>query len=118
MTSSRWFRGGLTGLLFSLLATLSARGETPKPDATKKDDKAGIEFFEKKIRPMLVQHCYECHAADSKKIKGGLLLDTRDGVRKGGESGAAVVPGKVGDSLLIEALRHEGLEMPPKQKLP
>ncbi len=82
------------------------------------DEHAGIEFFEKKIRPVLVQHCYECHAADSKAIKGSLLLDSREGWRNGGDSGPSIVSGKPNDSLLIKALRHEdGLEMPPKGKL-
>ncbi len=83
------------------------------------DEQVGIEFFEKKIRPVLVQHCQECHAADSKAIKGGLLLDSREGWRKGGDSGPSIISGKPNDSLLIKALRHEdGLEMPPKGKLP
>ena len=50
-----------------------------------------IEFFETKIRPVLVQHCYECHSAAAKDIQGGLRLDSRPGIRKGGETGAAVV---------------------------
>ncbi|MDX1926116.1 MAG: DUF1553 domain-containing protein [Pirellulaceae bacterium] len=77
-----------------------------------------LEFFEAKIRPVLVQHCYECHSSDSKSIKGGLLLDTRAATRKGGDSGPAVVANNVADSLLISALKHESLEMPPKGKLP
>src|SRR5205085_7271600 len=76
------------------------------------------EFFEKKVRPGLVQHCYQCHSAEAKKLKGGLHLDTRDGVRKGGETGPAIVPGKPADSLLIQALRYGELKMPPKGKLP
>ncbi len=78
----------------------------------------GIEFFEKKIRPVLVKHCYECHSAASDEAKGELVLDYRDGLRGGGESGAAIVPGKPQESLLLEALRHESFEMPPKKKLP
>jgi hypothetical protein len=81
----------------------------------------GVEFFEKNIRPVLVRHCYQCHsakAAASKKLKGGLQLDTRARIRAGGDTGPAVVPGKVADSLLIRALRHEELEMPPTGKLP
>lgn len=83
-------------------------------------DDAGIEFFEKKIRPLLVAHCSECHAADAKKLGGGLLLDSRDGVRKGGESGAAIVLGKPDESLLIKAVRYtdDSVKMPPKGKLP
>jgi hypothetical protein len=76
-----------------------------------------LNFFESKIRPVLVTHCYECHAADSKIVQGGLLVDSRDGLRKGGDTGAAIVPGKPDESLLIAALRHNGLKMPPKGKL-
>src|SRR4051812_28913546 len=83
------------------------------------DDPKGIDFFEKNIRPVFVAKCYQCHSASSKELKGELRLDTREGVRKGGESGQVVVPGKPDESLLIRALRHEeGMEMPPKDKLP
>jgi hypothetical protein len=77
-----------------------------------------LEFFEKHIRPVLAEKCFECHAADAEKVKGGLLLDSREGVLKGGDTGPAVVPGKLGDSLIIESIRHEDLEMPPKERLP
>ena len=80
-----------------------------------------FDFFETKIRPVLVNKCYECHsveAANRGKQKGGLLLDTREGIRKGGDTGPAVVPGDVSASLLLKALRQEELEMPPKGKLP
>ena len=79
---------------------------------------AGIEFFEQKIRPVLVKHCYDCHSAESKSVKGGLLLDTRAGVLAGGESGPTVVPRKINDSSILEALRYESFEMPPSGKLP
>ena len=52
-------------------------------------DPAGIEFFEKKIRPLFVEHCYKCHSKDAEKVKGGLLLDTRDEILKGGDTGPA-----------------------------
>ena len=81
-------------------------------------DSAKLAFFESKIRPVLVEHCYECHSAKAKNIRGGLLLDTRAGSRQGGESGAAVVPGNMDESLLLSALRHESFEMPPDRKLP
>ena len=83
-------------------------------------DSAKIEFFEKKVRPALVKHCYECHSAKSEKVKGGLLLDTKLGIRKGGEIGPAVVPGDLKKSLLVEAIHwnNEDLQMPPKKKLP
>ena len=77
-----------------------------------------LEFFETKIRPVLVEHCYECHSEKSDEIAGGLVLDTREGIRRGGESGEAVVPKNVADSLLIGALRYDTYEMPPSGPLP
>ena len=76
-----------------------------------------LTFFEKKIRPVLVSHCYQCHSKNSKSLKGGLALDTLEGIREGGDSGHAVVPGDVEGSVLMEAIRYESMEMPPKQKL-
>ncbi len=78
-----------------------------------------FEFFEQKIRPVLVERCYKCHSAESEKIKGGLLLDTRDGLLKGGETGPALVPGDPEKSLLAQAIRYldPNLQMPPKDKL-
>jgi hypothetical protein len=64
-------------------------------------DRAQVEFFETKIRPVLVEHCYKCHSAQAAKLKGGLRLDTRDGLRKGGDSGPAIVPGDPAGSLLL-----------------
>src|SRR5262245_42554930 len=85
-------------------------------------DPKGVEFFEKKIRPVLVEHCYQCHSPEAqknKKLRGGLLLDTRDNVLKGGDTGPALVPGKADRSLLVQSLRYDGhLKMPPKGKLP
>jgi len=79
----------------------------------------GIEFFEKRIRPILVGHCYECHSTQSKKHKGGLWLDSRESILKGGDSGPALVPGDPDKSLLIRAVRRtdKELQMPPKEKL-
>jgi len=82
------------------------------------DERAQVEFFEAKIRPVLVAHCYECHAASTKNPKGGLLLDTREGIRRGGESGHAVVPGDLDESLIISSLKYESFEMPPQGQLP
>jgi mono/diheme cytochrome c family protein len=83
------------------------------------DAPEGIAFFEQKVRPLLVAKCYECHAADAKKIKGDLLLDTKAGWVKGGEAGPVIVPGKPDESLLIQAVRydHATIKMPPKGKL-
>ena len=78
-----------------------------------------LAFFESKIRPLLAEHCYECHSARASKVKGGLLLDSREGVQKGGDSGAVIVPGEPGKSLLMKALgyRDSDLQMPPDGKL-
>ena len=84
-------------------------------------DKAGFDFFEAKIRPVLVRHCYQCHsakAAATKMLKGGLQVDTREGLLRGGETGPALLAGQPEKSLLIAALKHDGLEMPPKNRLP
>jgi hypothetical protein len=78
-------------------------------------DAAGTEFFEKHIRPVLVERCYKCHSAKAEKLKGGLRLDTRDDLLKGGDSGPVIVPGEPEKSLLIKAVRYmdENLQMPP-----
>ncbi len=77
-----------------------------------------FEFFEKNIRPVLVENCYKCHSATSEKLKGGLLLDTKDGLLKGGDTGPAIVPGDAEKSLLIKAVRQtdDDLKMPPGGK--
>jgi hypothetical protein len=79
---------------------------------------AQLQFFESRIRPLLADNCYKCHSQNSEKLKAGLRLDTRDGVLKGGDSGAAVVPGDPEKSLLIKAVRYTDadLQMPPKGK--
>lgn len=81
-------------------------------------ERSRIDFFEARIRPVLVQHCYECHAAESAIVRGGLQLDSGPAVRQGGDSGAALVPGAPEESLLISALKHESLAMPPDARLP
>jgi hypothetical protein len=81
----------------------------------------GIEFFEKKIRPVLESNCYACHSASSKRLQGGLLLDSREGMLKGGNSGQPVVrPADPDGSLLIRAIRYSDpmLQMPPAGQLP
>jgi len=77
---------------------------------------ADDSFFESKVRPLLVKHCYECHSGE--KTKGGLALDTRAGWEKGGDNGPAIIPGKPEQSHLIKAIRHEdkSLAMPPKSR--
>src|SRR5215831_16804693 len=97
----------MRSLLLALLlaAPATARQETAPPDA------AGLEFFEQKIRPILVEKCYSCHSAGAEKLKGNL---------KGGDLGPSVVPGDPERSLLIKAVRwtDDDLKMPPKKRLP
>ena len=110
MRSSRHHRSPCVATCcLTLCALLSTAG-------VQADD--GVEYFEKHIRPLFVTHCYECHSEKSEKLGGDLSLANRAATRRGGESGPAVVPGDVSASLLIQAIRYDGLEMPPKQKLP
>src|SRR5437016_3255905 len=103
----RWFLRGWCA--WFALAVLSA------PCALAQD----AEFFEKKIRPLLVEQCYKCHSAHAEKLKGGLLLDTKSGLDKGGDNGSVLVRGEPDKSKLIEAVRwtDPDLQMPPKKKL-
>ncbi len=100
----------VAALGFGLLQPLSIDAAEPKD----------VEFFEAKIRPVLVAQCYECHSASSKALKGGLRLDTRAGWATGGDSGPAIVPGKPDESLLIQAVRYDPqfVQMPPNRRLP
>lgn len=95
-------------------------------DAARTGDKPTAEqlaFFETKIRPVLADKCYRCHSEKAEKLRGKLLLDTRDGTRRGGDNGPAVVPGNLKESLLIDAIRYSDPDtaMPPEKaggKLP
>jgi hypothetical protein len=106
--------GGL--LLAGWLTTGPGPGAQPEKGSATPEQ---ISFFEKSIRPVLVRECYSCHATTAKKVRGGLTLDTRAGLRKGGDTGPAVVPGDAENSLLLAAIRHahDKLKMPPKKKL-
>src|SRR5262249_53749020 len=79
---------------------------------------AGLEFFEKEIRPILVEHCVKCHGGE--KVRGGLKLTSGPNLRQGGDSGPVVMPGKPDESLLVKAIRYNDpdLKMPPTGKLP
>src|SRR5690349_4655066 len=122
--SAMWIGRWAVAVWLFACATLLARpalgAEGPAAAA---DRSAGVEFFEQRIRPVLVERCYKCHSAEAeqnKKLKGKLRLDTRDGILKGGESGKpAIVPGDADHSLLIEAIlyKNEDLQMPPKGRL-
>ncbi len=101
------------------VCSLVAMGSLALP-ARAADDPAGVAFFESKIRPVLVERCHECHSSQLKKPKGKLRLDSREGIRTGGSSGPAVVPGDLDASILYQAITAAaGAEpMPPKGKLP
>lgn len=79
-----------------------------------------LEFFEKRVRPLLAEQCFSCHSDAAKKSKGGLRLDSRESILKGGDSGPAIVPGDPDKSRMITSVRytHQDLQMPPKSKLP
>ncbi len=78
-----------------------------------------LDFFEKRVRPLLVERCYKCHSASGDSVKGGLLLDSREGLLRGGNTGPAVVPGDPDASPLVRAVRgsDEEIRMPPKSRL-
>jgi hypothetical protein len=90
----------------ALLLAATLFGAAAPPPGTPDD----LEFFESRIRPVLAQECYACHAVATRK-KGGLALDSRAGLLKGGGSGPAVVPGKPAESLLLRTIRHEDPEL-------
>ncbi len=99
------------------LACLIADAERPAELCAAEPSPADLEFFEKEIRPLLVKHCYDCHSADGAQ-EGRLQLDHISLILKGGATGAAAVPGKPKESLLIEAVQYRGFQMPPNGKLP
>jgi hypothetical protein len=95
-------------ILGLLAAASAARAADPTPEQ--------LAFFESKIRPVLSEKCYKCHSIEQSKAKGGLVLDTKEGLLKGGDSGPGVKPGNVDGSLLIKAILYtdSDLQMPPK----
>src|SRR5262249_30274061 len=109
------------GAVLRWLAAVLAVGSLPiqgdgTRSATGKADSAKEEFFETRVRPLLADNCLECHRAG--KHKGGLRLDGRYAMIKGGDTGRVIVPGKPEESPLIEAIRYQGeVKMPPKKKL-
>lgn len=103
----------------SLLIQAHSYADEPQRElATKPTNEADIVFFEKSIRPLLATHCYECHSANATKLKASLMLDSRQRMLKGGDSGTALVPSKADESPIIEAVKYTSNEMPPKGKLP
>jgi hypothetical protein len=100
--------------LFVLVEAPNVRAQDNAPDA------GALEFFERRVRPILSDNCFSCHSAQSKSLKGGLRLDGRDTMIKGGDTGPAIEPGAPDKSLLIKAIGYKNvdLQMPPKGKLP
>jgi cytochrome c553 len=117
-------RLGKTQIAAAFVATVAVAwafsGSASALAQEKNRDPEAIAFFESKIRPALVKYCYECHSEESGKSKGGLLVDSREALLRGGDTDAAVVPGDLEASLFVTAIRYqdEGFEMPPKGKLP
>jgi mono/diheme cytochrome c family protein len=107
MKSLGWI---LALLLIPLVSTLAALHSEPKPAVEQE------KYFETQVQPLLKAHCLACHGGE-KKIKGGLDLTSREKLLKGGDTGPAINLEKANDSLLLQALRHEDLKMPPKGKL-
>jgi hypothetical protein len=113
-------RGGdanLSGL--EVWSGVGAISDPTKPAFNTKPTEEQLAFFESRIRPLLIKHCYECHGQEATEIAGGLLLDSHAGIVRGGDNGAPIVPGDPDSSLLIKAVRQtdESLTMPPEDKL-
>ncbi len=99
-------------LLAILLMSPATLGIAQEPTETQ------IKFFESKIRPALTKYCYECHSVDAGDSRGGLLVDSREGLLEGGDSGPAIEPGEPDQSVFWEAITWDGYEMPPSKKMP
>lgn len=114
-------RGPAMVMIISLVALLLMPPESIARAAGSpaQDDRDGIAFFETEIRPLLVERCYSCHSDDAPRVRGGLKLDSAEGLRLGGDLGPSLVPGDPENSLLIEAVRYDDelLKMPPSGKL-
>jgi len=114
-------RSGVTGPAPCLLASVGILLAVGSPVAAQTaNEKAGLDLFEKSVRPLLSQRCYGCHNAGSGVLRGGLAVDTKDGLLSGGNHGAAIVPGNPDKSLLLKAIAYtdNNLQMPPGTKLP
>ncbi|MGA2017655.1 MAG: PSD1 and planctomycete cytochrome C domain-containing protein [Opitutaceae bacterium] len=113
--------GRVAGLAMALAAAAPpiAASIAPAPavaPAAQPISPADLQFFEARIRPILADRCYKCHSRLADKIRGGLMLDTREGMLHGGDTGPAITPGKPGDSLIVDAISYKDadLQMPPK----
>lgn len=107
--------GALLALAACLLGTNSSRAYEHFTAPVSSDDK---DFFERKVRPILIERCYECHSASATRIEGNLRLDHISLLEQGGDSGSSLDRDNLDQSLLLQAVRYEGYEMPPSGKLP
>ncbi|MHB8520545.1 MAG: PSD1 and planctomycete cytochrome C domain-containing protein [Limisphaerales bacterium] len=112
-------KNSIATLLTLLAALAAANGAAVAAGAAARFTPEQLDFFEKKIRPLLAERCYQCHSAQAEKLKGGLLLDSREGALKGGDDGPVILPGHPDKSRLIEAVGYANvdLQMPPKTRL-
>ncbi len=119
MLRTRSYKSLITLLIASVISAaticLADEATTTVQSPAKADQ---LEFFERSVRPILAEHCYSCHSSKAKKLKANLLVDSRAGLLRGGDSGAAIAPGDADASLLLAAVRYENYEMPPKGRLP
>jgi len=111
------FAAGLLSFVSLLSLNAIALSGQDEGISDEKISKEHIDFFESKIRPVLVKNCYGCHSAKTGKARGGLMLDTKDGIRAGGDSGEGVLPGDVGEGTILSAINYEDWEMPPGRPL-
>src|SRR5690606_4543615 len=119
LSSPREVRAVVSGLALLLASSLLSAELPPGHPAVAAPLPADdLQFFETKVRPVLVDHCYTCHSKEADKVRGGFLIDSREAILHGGNSGPAIVPGDPGSSLLIQAIGYqdEDLQMPPKGK--
>ncbi len=102
-------------IAFLIAATILLSAIAPLALSQERDDVSSEElnFFESKIRPVLIKECYGCHSAKTGAIKGGLMVDTKEALLMGGDGGPAIVPGELDESLLWSAINHEDYNMPP-----
>lgn len=106
--------------VLNLFHVQTTNAQAPTSKTIDQNKQAGIEFFEKKIRPVLVEHCFECHSGEPDAESASFVVDTKAGLLQGGDSGKAVVPGNLKQSLLLKAIEHDPdfYAMPPDEKLP
>ena len=111
-----FLRTQATNILFCLACLPASMQAADEPPTATPE---GVRFFESKIRPVLVEQCGRCHSSEGGQgIRGGFSISSREALRIGGESGPAVVPGDLEQSVLWEAINYRGLRMPPNEKLP